>query len=270
MAYKSISSMKQDGTIPYEFHPYIKDRCSVCGKIRVGNEKLTEVRCIDRNCLKYEINKAVSVVKFFKINGYGPETCKSLMYTYGITDHMDLIPIWFKENKPNVYLWEVALLAGIPGYADKSEDIFKGYPTFLEYFAKEDDIPLEILRYKDRLIRYEKMFKLKKPLSSIEITIMISDSIKGFASKDDFVEFCNKLFGSVAKTKWVKHQSAKAMFLISDTGIMHSKVRYALDKNIPVISSNTYKAYLLYRCNPSNAELVRILTEAGVLTPKNL
>lgn len=261
MAWERISAKYEKGKIPKELKPFLVENCPQCGKPRIGNDELTEVKCIDYNCVRYVKNRAVDMFKYLGVEGLGPASCEKLLYTHKAKSHMELIPIKFGD-KPNVHLWEVAKLAAVPGYSGSFKELLEGYSTFEEYFATAENIPPMVKTFESRLLQYEDYFKLKPALSKNKIIVMITGHVTGFANKDLYVAHCNKLFGHIVQTDMKK--SVKAKFVItehpdSDT----DKLKKARDNKIPVITPNQYMVFLLSKMNPSNKELTRIVTEIG-------
>lgn len=255
--WETISAKFEKGKIPKELKPYIAEKCPVCGKPRMGNDEMTEVKCLNFYCIKYVKNRAKSMFDYLGVKNIGPETCERYLHMYKVKSHVELIPKVMKE-KPALYLWEIAKISAIPGLSDKLQAVFDGYPTFNEYFEEAVDIPPIIMTFKDKLIQYQDYFKIKPTLSKNSIVVMITGGITGFPNKQKYVDFCNDLFGHIIKTEMKK--SVKAKFLITEhPEIETDKIRIARERGIKVITPNEYKVYLLYRVNPSNTQLAQMV-----------
>lgn len=257
--WERISDKLKNGKIPKEYKGIIQEVCPVCGRPRVGNENLTEIKCIDYYCIKYVKERAKFMFDYLNIAGIGPETSELYLKKFQVKSHMDLIPKLFKE-KPALYLWEIAKITCIPGYSDKMKDIFNGYNRFEDYFAEEGDIPPKIRAFKDKLIKYQDYFKIKACLNKNSITIMLTGPVSGYRNKQAYIDGLNSLFGSIIRVDMKK--SVKAKFVITEYPNSNTeKLRMARRKGIPVITPDEFRLYLLYKVNPNNSSLARVAKE---------
>lgn len=258
--WERISDKLQNGKIPSSYKSVIATQCPVCGKPRVGNDNLTEIKCVDYYCIKYTKERAKFMFDYLGVSGIGPETAEVYIKTHQVKSHVDLIPYVFKDKKPSLYLWEIAKITCVPGLSDKMEKIFGGYNRFEDYFREEYNVPPAIRAFKDKLIKYQDYFKIKPCLSKNSIKVMITGHVNGYANKRSYVDWCNEYFGHIVKTEMCK--SVKARFVLTeDPNSGTDKLDMARQRRIPVITPSEYKVYLLSRLNPSNPELMRVAKE---------
>lgn len=212
-----------------------------CGKPIYRNWKLTKALCIDPYC-KYHLKyKAETMFKYLGVKGLGAETCGMYIQRFKTTNHFELIPYVFKSKKPRLYLWEVALLTGIPGYSTKLEEMMIGYNTFHEYFSKEKNIPRIIHVYKNILMRAQSYFVIRPSLAKECITVMITGNITGYSPRDKFIDACNDIVGDVIRVKLVgKGKSNRDYLITEDPSTGTGKVLDAIDAGINVVHPSIF------------------------------
>lgn len=257
--WEKISDKLKNGKIPPEYKGLIKETCPVCGKPRIANDNLTEVKCVDYYCIKYVKERAKFMFDYLNISGIGPETSELYLKKFQVKSHMDLLPKVLNQ-KPSLYLWEIAKIACIPGLSDKMKDIFQGYNRFEDYFAEESNIPPKLLAFKSKLIKYQDYFKIKACLNKNAITIMITGPVSGYRNKNAYIDGLNSLFGSIIRTDMKK--TVKAKFVVTEYPNSNTeKLKMARRSKIPVITPDEYRIYLLYKVNPNNPSLARVAKE---------
>lgn len=206
-----------------------------CGRPIYRNWKLTQALCLDPYC-KYHLKyKAAEMFKYLNVKGLGSETCGMYIQRFGIKNHFDLIPYIFKQSKPRLYLWEIALLAGIPSYANKLEEILVGYNTFMEFFYKEKNLPKIIYLYKDMLTKAQSYFDVKPSLAKDSIKVMITGEITGFSPRSTFIKACNKIAGDVIRIKLVEKGQNRDYLITENPNTNTGKIKDAIKGGVNIV-----------------------------------
>lgn len=248
--YKTTQKLIDGGVIPPSFAPYILKECPDCHMPIYRSTNLKSAHCGNLNCINHLSERADTMFKYLGLKGIGAKTCKKVMLSLQLTNHLQLIPVMMLQT-PTVYLWEVAMFCFIPGYSKKMEDVFEGYKSFVDFFNTEQDIPVKIKMYKDELIEAEQYFKIKPPLSKDTVEIVMTGEIycniggeyKRFKPRDSFVDFCNSITGELVKTKLVgKKQSAD--FVVTN---LKESTNEKFQLNLPHLTPNQYLQYLTAR-----------------------
>lgn len=230
------------GLIPPEYAEHIKERCECAWPIE-RTLNLRQAWCSNPNCPYHEKNKAVTMLKYLGVKDIGPAKGEILLKQNGVKNHIDLIPKLYTE-KPCVYLWEIALLVAIPGYESKLQDLFKGFKTMQE-FVDSQRFPADMLPYKSILLRAENYFNIKPELSEKEIVIMMTGSLTGYGSRENFVQEVNNKLGNYISVKLVSKRASNVHYLVTERKDSTStKAVLARKNNIPIVTPAEFLAII--------------------------
>lgn len=243
---------KYNENIPDWLNPYINKECPSCGAPLVddgpeenGVIKLTQRWCPNNYCPAHMSHKIVALANYLNIPNIGPATAEAMVRLRGLKSHLEAIPHMTDGVKPEVYLWEVGIMAQLYGIANKWKELLLGYETFEDYFDKEPCVPYGVMVNKEYLIYAEKFFTLKKPLSKSVIKIMISGSIQGFSNKNDFVPWLNERLGQYIQVMDIGKRQNDVDYLVKEPFTAdHSKTGIAIANGIPIVSSAEFVTIL--------------------------
>ncbi len=268
----NMEQLVDAGLMPLALAKALNWECS-CGWAIVQNDTGTIRRCANPYCPRHMAYRADYLFKYFRYMGVGPETAYKYILKHSLKSHFDLLdPKLYRRDyskagqllkgyakqEREVYLYQIAELASLPGLQSAAADIFNGYTSFEQYFKlcpRSDFTP-----YKDMLIDAQKYFKLRPVLSRFVYTVMISGSIEGFSSRENFIDFCNHKFGQFVFIKYSPHPLVSADALICDnqSGPITRKMEVALNSinygvRMPIITSRQFLSLLEEATKRSNA-----------------
>ena len=240
-----------EGYIDPRLSADIKMFCDDDGYPILRNTELTFAKCMKPDCRLHAMYRADSLLKYLGHHkGVGPKGCLNLMKVYGLQDQFEVMEKVYSisktlgENKPRLHLWEVAMFTYIPGFSKDLEEILAGCLNFTEYFNSE--YPLKVLSlYRHKLLKAEKYFDIKMPLSRDSITVMITGSIRGYKKRDYFVDHMNELAGSIVRVV-LRGPKQSADYLITDdkygilmsvqNGSMNGKTEAAIKGGVKIVT----------------------------------
>lgn len=238
MSLGTTDQLISSGIIPHEIGKYLKKTCDYCGCPIINNYELTERYCANFNCYGHMQHRADDMCKKLGFKDIGPATCLSILKANHLGHHFEILP-YICKDKPRVYLWQIAEMAGVPGVKSKWEDLLAGYKTFDEYFALAS-VPKDIIPFRSMLNNSLKYFDIIPPLSKRSIIVMITGSIRGFNNREDFIAMCNHAGGSILKIQ-LKGKRQSADYLITENKNTNTpKAQAARDNNIPIVSPTEF------------------------------
>lgn len=212
-----------------------------------GVMKLTQRFCLNPHCPYHMAEKIQMLAKYFKVDGIGPETARNMIEGYKFRSHLDALKFWFGEP-PEVYLYEVGELSYIYGIKSKWKDILAGYRSFEEYFDTVTDIPDVVESNKDYLLECQSYFRLKKDvISQSVLRIMITGSLHGFSSRQEFLGFVNERYKNYFRVEDNKKTIRNTYCLVKEPeSVDYSKTAIAVHNGIQIMSSSEFLAILEY------------------------
>lgn len=210
-----------------------------------GKMALTQRWCMNPQCPYHMAQKVVMLADYFEVEGVGEKTAQDMVLGYKFHTHLQALPYWFQE-KPTVYLYEVAQLSYIYGVSKDWKDWLASYRSFEEYFEREPIIPWVALNNKEYLLECEKYFNIKKDVINANVVkVMITGSIHGFNSRSDFLEAVNQEFKDYFRVEDNKKTVRDTVCLIKEPeSVDYSKTAIAQENNIPILNSKEFFGYL--------------------------
>ena len=229
-------------------------RCPYCGDTIFdnGDTGATTARwCPNRRCPGHMSYKMVELAKFFGIKGIGPKTALSIIQSNKLQSHLQIIPIWFKEEKPIVRLPDVVSLACIRGLGSTTaESELGGYASIEEYLDRCPEPNKVIIDNWKELSEAQQYFIVKPPLSKNKIRVMATDSFYGYVSREEYFEKLNDLFGGAVHIIQTGKRKTGVSYLVCEEGASDSaKMGIARDMGIPIVTPAQF-VYILYVSYP--------------------
>lgn len=267
---------QEDTNLPYWLQENLKPNCPYCGKPMMNyyneNGRCTNRKCSNKECCGMIAAKADFVRKLLKLDGLGFKTCLRDIQISKARDPFELLAFW--HIKPTVPLHMFLRMHCFEGIDNEWEDIVQtlGIYTLDELYDKYNgkwwglldlakDRLYENLKYVELTGRPEDMVKSGPKLV---LTIMITGTPIGWASKDEFVNTLNSICRGIIV---IKHQKTKRQTnvdcLIREPGsTTRGKVEAAIKGGIPILTSEQFIKFLtaqMLKYNPnaqnSNSEV---------------
>lgn len=207
----------------------ILKECPYDGAPILRNLELTVTKCMHPECRGHMKFRADDMLKYLGVKGIGPETCLTYIKSKGLSNHFQIIPLVFGDNKPSLHLWEVAMFCYVPGISTGWEEVLAGYGNFREFFINSPQANY-YSPYRSKLEEAEKYFHIKLPLARRKIDVMITGSINGFSPRDAFIDACNAIVGSLIRIK-KSGQKQSANYLICE---YKENLLMSLEAGLPV------------------------------------
>lgn len=244
----TTAQLFEEGILPSSLRGYIDEVCPDCNLPIVMNEILTYRRCGNPRCKLHMAERADRMFKYLGVKGIGPKTALLMLKMNSSSSHFDLIPLVFKEGKPKVYLYEIALMASIDGLGDEAQELLSGFNSFSTYHASEGIKHPLIINNISTLKKAEELFEIKHSFNKNIIEVMISGNLRNH-TKSKFLSICNSITERYFTTKMVGLNN-KAMFLItedkrtsSQKGMLaRGELRPGI--RIPICTSEEYLQYI--------------------------
>lgn len=210
-----------------------------------GVMKLTQRWCSNPNCPYHMAEKVVMLARRFGIDGIGPATAREMIRIYKFKSHLDALRFWFAE-KPSVYLYEVAEMAYIYGTDSKWKEWLGGYTSIDEYVRKVRFPEEEVLMNREYIEQCCAYFNVKgEALNSIVLKVMITGSIDGFSSRQEFLSAVNNHYKDHFRIEDNKKTVRDTICLIREPYTAdHSKSDIAIRNGIPILNSKEFIAML--------------------------
>lgn len=199
-----------------------------CGWAIGMKPNLIQRRCLNPFCPVHMGQRADYLFKYFSYANIGPATLQSYCERFQLRSHFEVLnPNLYKQDisatgmlmteyarrQRDVYLFQIAELASIPGLQSGSAEIFNGYNSFEQYFKENT----EYYEYKDLLIGAQKYFNVLGVLSRKTIDVMITGSLVDYKNRERFIDYCNKVYGSRVFIRYSKTLKRSADVLICDS-----------------------------------------------------
>lgn len=215
-----------------------------CGGRIYNNSEFTRRVCLNRTCYMRTTYKVVELAKYFGIKGMGPASAKDMVIGYKLEYHLDALKYLVRE-KPQVTLWEVAHLAMIEGHDKDMREFCQGYASFEEVFASNQNFPIWFQCLKETLIRAEKYFIIRPPMSKQVLNVMITGELHGYPSRSMFIDKLNRTYGALVQFVDVGVRKTNVWCLIKEEdAAYHNKTKIALERNIPIYTPKQLESAL--------------------------
>ena len=242
----------------YDLPDWVKEhmmmQCEYCGSVICDNSDTgvtTSRWCPNPSCPGHMAHRVKALTEFFGISGVGPATALDYICMNKMTSHFDFMPIWFKDLRPEVHLYDIAVMACIEGYGKtQAEKELSGYGSFQEYFARTQFPNALLVARKDMLIDAQKYFTILQPLAFKKLFVMGTGSFHGFQNRSDFFNSVNAIFGQKVHVIETGKRKTGISFLIKEPdAVDHSKSQIARDYGIPIITPAELVNFL-HECFP--------------------
>lgn len=229
----------------------ILQKCTYCDFPILDNSDtgvMTARKCSNPKCPGHMSFKADYLAKFFHIKGFGDKTALNVIKVKKFESHFDFIPYWFEDKKPWVSLAEMADLACIEGYGlTQAQNELNSYRSFTDYFNTCTMQNPLLAANREMLLRAEKYFDFKPPMSDNKLYVMATGSFHGFENRGDFFNRLNLLYGSAINIIQTGKRKTGVAYLIKEVdAVDHSKSQIAKECGIPIVTPNEFCAILHY------------------------
>lgn len=269
----AVKNMLFDGIIPSWLRGEILEVCPYCGSEIISSYNLTTQRCSNKFCAGHLSHRAVEMCRYLGIKGIAEKTCERYIKSYNLKSHFDILKYLLK-TKPKVYLWEIAVMACIPGYRDKAKAIFSRYNSFEEYFEENKYSDFSV--YKDLLINAQQYFEILKTSNTVTfnskvIKVMLHGDIQGYEKREHLLDDINMVLGDKIYLKPVGAVKGADLFVSEQKVPNLTGKKYEIVKQsngaIPIIPPNELFSYIVFheliKLFKSEVELANYLREKG-------
>lgn len=236
----------ENGIVPVEYIQHMKMECE-CGGLILRNWKLTVTRCSNPYCYKHMAFRGARMLKYLGVKGCAEKTCETMIKNNQMKSHFELIPKIFKDEKPELFLWEIAKLACIDGYDDTCYNLFGKCSRFEDYFERAYMVPAEIKAAKDELISAQQYFEIKRPPLGEELVIMIHGNITGFQNRADYVAYLNDYCKDFVHIVEKGLGNDRQYLVTEDPNSGHRKNVRARKVGIPIVSPKEFEIIILQK-----------------------
>lgn len=230
--------------IPEWLRPHLKMICSYCGSYIADNADesadgiITVRKCANPRCPGHMQHRLTHLAEYYQVKGVGPKTALQLIRDYRLESHLDILPVWFPNEKPTEQLSKIVDLACIEGYGStKAESSMNSYKSFKDYFCNCTNIDQDAWFHRDELYKAETYFNVAEPMSRCIMYVMLHGTFTGYAKRDMFLRDVNSIFGSVIQVVDAKKRKTGVSYLIRETGAPYGdKDRVAREAGIPIVT----------------------------------
>lgn len=245
-----------DNNLPDWLAPHLKSTCRYCGSPMENyynmDGRCTNRRCSNSVCPGMIAARADNMRQLIGLKGLGFAKCLSDIQCNNITNPIELLRVW--RYKPEVTLGTFLRMQCWEGVDSELEtitqqndyytldELFEGYAgKYRQLFEDNKESLYRTVEYVTLKVRQGEAYK-----NAVKMTIMITGTPNGFATKEDFVDSCNE----ACKGRIITiHQKTKRQTgvdcLIREPGTAtRGKVEAAQKGGIPIITSLEY-IYLL-------------------------
>lgn len=238
-----LFSEYSDG-IPEWLKPHLKMVCSYCGCYIIDNadeqedHMITVRKCANPACPGHMQYRLAYLAEHYQIKGIGPANALQLIRDYKLRNHLDILPIWFRDKKPVEQLSKIVDLACIEGFGEtKAESNMNSYRSFKDYFSNCRNIDPVAWCNREALYKAEEYFTVAEPLSKQVMYVMMHGAFNGYSNRSDFLRDVNQIFGSVIQVVDAKKRKTGVSYLIRETSSPYGdKDRLAREAGIPIVT----------------------------------
>lgn len=230
--------------IPEWLRPSLKMTCPFCGSFIVDNadesqdNMITVRKCANPKCPGHMQYRLSYLAEYYKVAGIGPATALRLIKEYKLGSHLDILPIWFPNQKPVEPLSKIVDLACIEGFGEtKAESSMNSYRSFKDYFSQCRNIDPVAWHNREILYKAEGYFTVAEPLSKRVMYVMMHGTFKGYSSRSEFIRDVNSIFGSIVQIVDAKKRKTGVSYLIREVEAPYGdKDRLAREAGIPSVT----------------------------------
>lgn len=228
-----------------------------CGAYIADNSDtgvMTARWCPNPACPYHMAHKMVTVVKYFKREGFGPATALEYIKENKCKSHLEIISKLFPNDKPKVSLATIAQLACIAGYGStKAEQELSSYVNFETYFETETCVSPILYLNKDLLIDAQKYFTILPPMADTRLYVMASGSFDGYGSRNDFFSALNEACGHRIHIIQTGKRKTNIFCLIKEEhAAFHEKSAIAAECHIPTYTPKQFCDIIMQALSYSN------------------
>lgn len=258
----------EDSNLPMWISEALPGTCKYCGSLMQNyyNDygRCTNRRCSNPACAGFVAARADFVRKLLKLEGLGFKSCLRDVRISHAENHFQLLEYW--GIHPTVSLSLFLRMHCFEGIDNEWEDIVQstGSYTLDELFERYNGKWKALMNdNKELLYSNLKYFNIAgKPTDLVKsgprlvLTIMITGTPIGFASKEDFVDTLNAICRGLIV---IKHQKTKRQSnvhcLIREPGSKtRGKVDAAIKGGIPILTSSQFVQFLTEQMKKINTE----------------
>lgn len=224
--------------------PHIKMICNYCGCYIVDNADetpdglITVRKCANPKCPGHMQHRLAYLADYYEVKGIGPATALQLIRDYRMESHLDILPIWFPDEKPTEKLSTIVDLACIEGYGSTSaESSMNSYRSFHDYFCNCRNISNEAWFHRDELYKAETYFNIAEPLAKRVMYVMLHGTFNSYTNRAQYLQDINNIFGSVVQVIDAKLRKTGVSYLIREIDAPFGrKDAIARECGIPVVT----------------------------------
>lgn len=258
----------EDQMMPEWLNDSLNKNCPYCGSLMMNfyNDvgRCTNRKCSNEHCCGFVAARADFVRKLLKLDGLGFKTCLRDIKVCGAKTPFDLLAFW--HYKPTVSLSTFLRMHCFEGVDNEWDDIVSTIGAYSldelykSYNGKWSGLLLENkdmiygnLQYVNLEGRPENLVKSGPRLV---LTIMITGTPIGYASKDDFVGTLNAICRGiiVIRHQVTKRQSGVDCLIREPGSTTRGKVEAAMKGNIPILTSEQFISFLAEQMQKYNTE----------------
>ena len=245
----------KDEMMPKWLKSSLSFECDICGSPMLNyyndDNRCTNRRCSNRTCPGMLAARFTTMCELLGIKGVGYKTGLRLIRQHDFKSHVDCIA-YVVDDVLTVKLGTFLRCMQFEG-VDKEWDVICERGDFYDldslYAGYSGDLRGYLDKYKDEIYRCSKFFIFSKPRFEKavdkpikELTVMITGTPKGYASKEAFINFWNEKLVGVIKIYHCPHARKTGVdVLIREKGST-TKTKYtaALEAGIPIVTSEEF------------------------------
>lgn len=247
-------NLTEDTSVPEWLRNNLPSKCKYCGKpMLTGHNdygRITGLRCSDMDCPSMIASRIDFILEMLQVKGIGFAKALSAVNEHKFTQAIQCLGVLTKIPTVSLSTYlRCNCIQGIDGEWINLVERSDSYTLDELYAAYPDNEYL--IKYKDMLYDNLKYVKLQertveKAKSVVPITIMITGTPIGFATKDSFVASCNNFCKGEFKIIHQKTAKQKGVnFLIKEPGTnTRVKVETAKKAGITILTSEQFMQVL--------------------------
>lgn len=245
----------EDMVMPLWLKNSLSTECDICGAPMLNyyndDMRCTNRRCSNRICPGMLAARFTTMCELLGVKGVGYKTGLRLIRQYNLTSHVDCIK-YVMDEVLTIKLGTFLRCMQFEGVDKEWETICNKWDYYdLDTLYKDYDGELRGIldRNKEEIYRCSQFFIFSQPKFQkvvdrpiTELTVMITGTPKGYASKEAFVNFWNeKLLGVIKIYHCLHARKTGVDILIREKGST-TKTKYAaaLEAGIPIVTSEEF------------------------------
>lgn len=247
----------EDNNLPSWLKDNLVSNCGTCGSpienFYNKENRCTARRCSNPICPSTLAARIVALVPMLGWTGIGPETAMTMVISNKLTNHMQAIPLVEKEL-PEVPITKFLKMCLIQGMQDKWDSVGNDYESVEQFIETYRGYYSDLVKLnKDYLLECSKYVRIKQNKGAtfkydavLTGNVMITGSIDGFPSKEDYLLGLAAITEGMARFTLVGKRKTNVMALIKEEGSDFSgKYQVAVENNIPIYTSAEFTQFVL-------------------------